>query len=620
MKPPRARRSGPLSPCPPERPVLASSAGRSDPNPEHRRAAMTAHTQTDPTRPITRREAAAAAGIAVLALVVRLVYLYQIKGHPLFTRLTGDPAAYYERAMEILRGTPTPPHAFFHSSPLYPFFVALVARTLGPDLDSVRWVQACVGCVTVVLVFFLGRRTVGTGAGLVGSLLTAIYVPFVFFEAEYLEITLVLAFLIAMLLLLERATRSPEIPPALASGLFLGLAALGKPNVLLFAPIGALWLGLRRDPIPAGRSRGRRLAAVAFVVAAGAAITPATVHNYRTSGDLIPVSSNGGINLYIGNHAGAQGAFRVPPEMRFDLRVASHQAAERAVGHPLSAGEVSTFWSGRALEFIRAHPREWMSLMGRKLALFWNHYEIPNHYNIYFVETFAPILRIPIGSFAVIGPLGLAGLVLAWVRRRNVGLLVAFGLTYLLSVVPFFVTARYRLPIALVLLPGAGFALSEMAAMARRRQWRATGAVLVLVAVLAAGVNVHLIEFSFSPMYNTLGAVLGSKGDLGGAAREFTRALEADPADLSARYNLGRALLRLGRPREAARHFRLAVGLHPRYYEAWLGLGEASAMAGRTEEALRACDELLSMSPPAPPAIAAKAESLAAGLSAGGTP
>ena len=77
--------------------------------------------------PTSRRDWIAVALIVALALAIRLVYLSQIRDHPLFSSLLGDPAAYHDRAMAILDGSLVPDHAFFHSSPLYPFFLALVA-------------------------------------------------------------------------------------------------------------------------------------------------------------------------------------------------------------------------------------------------------------------------------------------------------------------------------------------------------------------------------------------------------------------------------------------------------------------------------------------------------------
>jgi len=316
----------------------------------------------------------------------------------------------------------------------------------------------------------------------------------------------------------------------------------------------------------------------AFLLATALTVLPATIHNYRASGDLIPVSWNGGINLFIGNHPGAPGVFVVPPEMRLDLAAASTQAAERAVGRSLTAGEVSNYWAGRALAYARSAPAEWLKLMGRKLALFWNQYEIPNHYHFSFVRTFAPVLRLPISTFGVVAPLGVLGLSLALARKkRGAILLIAFGITFMASVVPFFITARYRLSIVPVLLAGAGYGVVAIRDLAAARRWRQLAAAGAALAALAIAVNIHMIEFGFAPMHNTVGAILGSRGDFGGAAREFAAAVEEDPTNVSARYNLGLSLLELGRPADAEREFSRALEIYPGYEEARSALERARA-------------------------------------------
>jgi tetratricopeptide (TPR) repeat protein len=561
--------------------------------------------------------------ILVVALALRLAYLAQIRGHPLFSELTGDPAIYHVQALAILRGSPAPDHAFFHSSPLYPFLLAAVLRFTGPALHGVRVVQALIGCVTVALTFVLGRLAIDRRAGLVAALGAAVYAPFIFFEAEYLEITFVMAALAGMLILTITAARTGSLARGIAAGALLGVAALGKPNLLLFAPVGAVWLALServfggQERRRARRPRRLRLALGAlFFAAAAAVIAPATLHNLRAEGDLIPVSSNGGINLYIGNHPGAPGVFKVPPDMRLDLRVASKAAAERALARDLSAGEVSDYWAGLAFRFMRERPGQWIAQMARKFVLFWNHYEIPNHYHVAFVAEFAPILRFPIGTFAVVAPLGLVGLGLALFRRREAGLLVAFGVTFMASVLPFFITGRYRLAIVIPLLVGAGCAVGRIADAVRGRAWRTLAAIGGAVAILAIAVNVDTIEFGYHQMHNTVGAILGSRGDIEGAAEAFGRALAENPADLSARRNLGVALHELGRYEEAAEHFRLAVGRHRGYHEAWIGLARSLAALGRTDEAREALRVPLTGTPPAPPAVRAEAEALLGSLGA----
>ena len=115
----------------------------------------------------SRGERIAVAVILAAALALRIAYLFQIREHPLFTTLMGDPAVYFAQARDILSGTTVPPHAYFHSSPLYPFVLALLTKLGLSSFHALRLVQSLVGTLSVYLVLVLGRLTVGRKAGLV---------------------------------------------------------------------------------------------------------------------------------------------------------------------------------------------------------------------------------------------------------------------------------------------------------------------------------------------------------------------------------------------------------------------------------------------------------------------
>ena len=121
--------------------------------------------------------------------------------------------------------------------------------------------------------------------------------------------------------------------------------------------------------------------------------------------------------------------------------------------------------------------------------------------------------------------------------------------------------------------------------------------------MLSAAVGIDTVEFSFAAMHNAVGTIRGRQGDMAGAAEDFRKAVEANPDDLSARHNLGLALLELGRYDDAAGQLQQAVVRHPRYYEAWLGLGRAHAGAGRGAAALEAWGAIVNMEPPAPASV-----------------
>jgi hypothetical protein len=120
-------------------------------------------------------------------------------------------------------------------------------------------------------------------------------------------------------------------------------------------------------------------------------------------------------------------------------------------------------------------------------------------------------------TFGCLLPLGGIGLALAW-RRRREPLVLLFG-AFVLSIIPFFITGRYRLPLALFLLPAAGGTLAELWALrARRRAWVPLGAAAAGYAILA-----------FFPLYSagtTRAHMLNVEGT--------TRVQQGDPTGRSA--------------------------------------------------------------------------------------
>ncbi len=65
-------------------------------------------------------------------------------------------------------------------------------------------------------------------------------------------------------------------------------------------------------------------------------------------------------------------------------------------------------------------------------------------------------------------------------------------------------------------------------------------------------------------IHTSLGTALAKQADLGGAVEAWSAALELDPGSLEPRYNIGIALISLGRHAEAMGHLRKGVRLAPR--------------------------------------------------------
>ena len=148
----------------------------------------------------------------------------------------------------------------------------------------------------------------------------------------------------------------------LVSGLFLGLAALTRP-VLLPAP-GLFFLYEVLCSGGRGRWRGRtlwrRALGGALAVALGMALVvgPWTWRNYRALGAFVPVSTNGGVNLWQGNNPHTNGEFFWSDDPHLNPLLEVQDEVERdRLGRQL------------ALAWIRENPRQFLQLGWKKWGL-----------------------------------------------------------------------------------------------------------------------------------------------------------------------------------------------------------------------------------------------------------
>jgi 4-amino-4-deoxy-L-arabinose transferase-like glycosyltransferase len=234
---------------------------------------------------IGRGELALLAGIALAGWLIRLAFVIATNGH----QLQGDELEYHSEGQFIEQGhwfwtlAPTgEPHEGMWKTPVYPTFVGLLYKLLGPDYDRVLLVQTLIGPVTIVLAWVLARRLFGSRVALLSAAVVAV-APFAWqFEvrllAEALVAPLTLLFLIVLL------DREMTVRRAAAVGLVAGLIVLTRPSAIYLIPVFAVAF-----VVVAGIRRGAGLTAVA-VAATVLVIAPWTIRNYEVSGAFVPLS------------------------------------------------------------------------------------------------------------------------------------------------------------------------------------------------------------------------------------------------------------------------------------------------------------------------------------------
>ena len=565
-----------------------------------------------------------ALSIFAVAFAIRMIHLWQLRSTPFFTLLMGDSRSYDEWARRIAGGEWIGRDVFYQA-PLYPYVLAVLYKTIGRDLLAVRIVQTAIGSASCVLLFLAGRRLFAHRVGVVAGFGLAFWAPAVFFDA-LIQKSVLDVFLVSLLLwLLPNAAATAGQPRRTAPtagagrwltiGVALGALALTRENALVFiivVAIGALMLP--------GRVRNAAwLACGVAMVLLPVALRNASVPN----GGFFITTSQFGPNFYIGNHRGADGSYsplrfgRGAPEYE---RQDATELAERALGRPLSAGDVSTYWTEQAVTFITSDPGAWLSLMARKFRLLWNATEMVDTEAQESHAEYSWPLRILglVMHFGLLVPLALLGVIITWSRGANARILVGLTVAYAASVLLFYVFARYRYPLVPLLMLFAAAALVELTS-GRTRPRVATLAVAVVAlvfcnwpvvprgwmqAVSENNIGAALqadgryddavthyeravtLRPEYAPAINNLGTALRAAGRLDEAVAAYERALAAHPDFPEAHYNLANALNDAGRGREAVRHFEIALATLPGSADVHNNLGVALAGDGRLDDAI----------------------------------
>jgi len=182
--------------------------------------------------------------VAVLALVVRLVFLFVAL--PLAPRIvpgfTSKPGktfdGYHDIAVELIEGRgyalPRDGGATAARAPLYPVFLAGLYTLFGRNPAVVLAAHALLGALTCGLTLLLGWRLYGRAVGLIAGLVLAFHPMSLWWSQYVLSETMLTLLLTLAALGLARFAQLRSAASAIAAGALVGLAALCNSVILAF--------------------------------------------------------------------------------------------------------------------------------------------------------------------------------------------------------------------------------------------------------------------------------------------------------------------------------------------------------------------------------------------------
>jgi len=527
--------------------------------------------------------------LIAVALLPRLIVLFSMTGNEAFEHPVMDSAVYDDWAWTIASGeyhgqAESYLEGSYYMGPLYAYFLTAVYTLFGHAMFLVRLLGILIGVGTVLLLWATARRLYGPKLAFFVGLVTALYPAFVLYDAAMLMSVLLVFLSSLMLYLVVRGQEKDRWYWWLGAGASMGLFALGRANILAFAPVLALWvfLALWKKPDEAGKGFKARLkqnwkkglGRVVFLTAGVLVfVLPATIHNAVVGDELVLVTANGGINLFIGNNELATGEYVNPSFLDVKHDPGGKGYVEGEIGRELTYGEVSAWWSARAGEYVEKDPGGWLKLMATKLLLFGHRHEIMQVSNIHVILGW----ETPSVIFGLLFSLALLGII--WDKeRRRLGAVWLFGLIYAISIVVFFITSRYRLPFVAAMIPPAVWGTTELWRRVKSGVAPALKAAALAVPILLV-TNLPLSLFGIDIMdndaaiYNNRGTIYYDRGTYNLAIEEFERAIRVQPEHPKIHSNLGLAYLSQGYPVAAALEFEEALRLYPNEPKALVNLG-----------------------------------------------
>jgi len=455
-------------------------------------------------------------GILLVALALRIFALNSLSDSIYYDHLLFDERIYHNWAVQIMNGT-WKTDAVYEFAPIPAYFTALVYTLFSPDIFILRVVNILFGISTCLLICLAGIEIGGRRIGLFSLVIAAGYTPLIFYSVVPLKTAMSLMlfslFVWLFLKLLNYGTRWHEY---LLAGLVVGIMLNVRPNYLVVIPplFGfIIFTGYRDKLLLSKLVFNNALLCTGICLS----VLPFIVRNYIVADEVALTMSQAGFNLYIGNNPGNDLPYYRPlpfaSSAPFKQGIQFNIEASKRAGKKLSAQQASAFWMQEVFQIAQRHPTVFWKKIYQKTLAFFNRFEAGDHYHIGFLSRFVPFFSIPMLSFWIVLPLGMAGMIAGMRKDRKIAACASLFVCYGITLVAFYGNTRYRLPLLVILIPLAVYGC-EICYKSIKSQRHGRAALILVVAFIFL-----VIEFlplkgtdDMTAYYNTHALVLSAQG------------------------------------------------------------------------------------------------------------
>ncbi|MEW5694010.1 MAG: glycosyltransferase family 39 protein [Candidatus Hydrogenedentota bacterium] len=460
--------------------------------------------------------------IFLIALLARIVFFIFEKNSPLFLYPIIDELEYLERAQYLANNNFSYPKVYWHP-PLYQYFLAILMK-IGLENKSILIIQNIMGILGTLILYF-SLEKINKKIGFYTSLLWSIYPIQLFIENKFLMENM---YIFLLILFTHNILKEKQnYMTILFSGFLSSLLIITKPTFILFIILYLLFMLFKLNCYNIKKI-------IIYISISLLLPLMVTIKNYYTSGDkIIFVSSNGAVNLYIGNSNNIRKTLNIRPKDWWDnFFVPIYTQVGLKEPEEQNPYELDDYFIKKVINENKNLETFAKNLLIKFIVSFFS-YETPRNFDIYSYREVNNYLRYLIWKKPLYFPLSLfiysAFLFMIknnW-RKDNIKIIFLLTISHWLPLIIFFNAFRYRL----ICVPYLIFlSINFYYLYWRNMNWQIVN--IILIILLGTGIfNKILIIQYISPAetYNYYAFALFKKGELNRALNYYNRAL---------RYNL----------------------------------------------------------------------------------
>lgn len=371
--------------------------------------------------------------------------------------------------------------------PGYPLVLAATYSLLGDSDIWMKLLQVFADLSSCLLIFAISKKIFSEEIGLTAMGIALLFPIQILYTAHLMTETVFTCFLLFVVWRVVNEREEKWLWNNVLLGLLLGIAVLIRTTALIVPFAVFIYRLGQKQRWMVNLGRLAFTYGVILIV-----LSPWIIRNYAQF-DRIALTSNGGVNFWMGNHSGASGSYSFPMTGN-PLHMVEDEFARSDLGYRLG------------VEFIVSKPLEFTVLLGKKFAHFfaadywlmttieynplWKNY--PNAATVFSELSMWNILVIHLPFMAVL-LLCTVGLIFHKLDdSRPILFFCSLVVTWLMVHLVFYAGARYRFPVVPFFIITAAYGFHLIRARTLRLSKLRTGACALITLIFITG---WIVEF-----------------------------------------------------------------------------------------------------------------------------